>query len=180
MEETVWYYEEKGERKGPVTEAAIQQLVKAGKLAKDGIVWKKGMQDWAKIEDSDFKSHIDDSLPPPLSGDKVNNTVIWTLAFAPIIGNVLEYMVARIVSHDDQVASFMAQTGKYWFITVALNVGLSYYDAHCLQRAGHDTGTFKGMAWLIPVYLYQRSKALKQNLSYCIVWIICFAIIFTT
>ncbi len=183
MEETVnaktvaeWYYEEKGERKGPVTEATIQQMVKDGKLANDGVVWKKGMHDWTKIENTDFKSHVDDNLPPPLSGDKVNNTVIWILAFAPIIGSILEYMFARIVFHNADVASIMVESGKYWFITVALNIGLSYYDAYCLQKAGHDTSKFKGMAWLIPVYLYQRAKALKHNLAYFITWIVCFVI----
>jgi len=29
----------------------------------------------------------------------------------------------------------------------------------------------------VPVYLYQRSQALKQNLAYFIVWIVCFLLI---
>ena len=161
-----WYYEVKGERKGPVTEATIQQMVKEGILTKDSVVWKKGMPDWVNIEKTDFKSHIDDSLPPPLSGDKVNNAVIWILAFAPIIGTILEHLVARQANMD---------VNDLFMITVALNIGLSYYDANCLQKAGHDASKYKGLAWLVPVYLYKRAKALKQNLAYFIVWIVCFA-----
>ncbi|MFO1353881.1 MAG: hypothetical protein U1E88_05305 [Acinetobacter sp.] len=35
---------------------------------------------------------------------------------------------------------------------------------------------FKGMVWLVPVYLFQRAKALDQSLAYFIVWIVCFLV----
>lgn len=62
------------------------------------------------------------------------------------------------------------------FITLALNVGLSYFDEGRLNRAGYDTGKFKAMAWLVPVYLYKRAKALNQSLGYFIVWMACFVL----
>lgn len=172
-----WHYEENGERKGPVTDSAIKQLIQDGKLTYGNMVWKKGLPDWIKLENSDLKVHLDDNQPPPLSGEAVNNTVVWILAFAPIIGMMLEYFVAGLMHGENPGAEAMAASGKYWYITVMLNLGLSYYDEIRLRKAGHNTSKFKGMAWLIPVYLYQRAKALKQNLAYFIVWIICFVII---
>ncbi|MPM84347.1 hypothetical protein SDC9_131418 [bioreactor metagenome] len=63
---------------------------------------------------------------------------------------------------------------KYWSVTLALNIILSFADEKLLRKAGHNTSKFKGWVWLVPVYLYQRAKATRQNLAYFVVWIICF------
>lgn len=63
------------------------------------------------------------------------------------------------------------------FITLILNIDLSYLDGKRLKQAGTDTSTFSGWVRLVPVYLYQRSQGLKQNLAYFIVWIVCFLLI---
>jgi hypothetical protein len=85
--------------------------------------------------------------------------------------------VAGIIHRNPDVADAAASNGKYWFITLALNIGLSYFDETRLKKAGHNTDKFKGWVWLVPVYLYQRATNLKQNLAYFIVWIVCFALI---
>ena len=171
-----WHYEEKGERKGPVAESAIVQLIKDGKLTYGNMVWKKGLQGWTKLEDSDLKVHLNDDQPPPFTGEMVNNTIVWILACAPIIGLILEYMIARkqFPGASDDFLIKQVTSGSYWYITVILNVGLAYFDVIRLGKAGHNTDKFKGMTWLVPVYLYQRSEALKQNKAYFITWILCF------
>lgn len=60
-------------------------------------------------------------------------------------------------------------------ITIALNIMLSILDERKLEKAGVKTEKFKGMVWLVPVYLFQRAKALDQSLAYFIVWIVCFS-----
>ena len=102
----------------------------------------------------------------------VNNTIVWILAFAPLIGLFLEACFAFTVNADTGEAAM--DNNKYWFITLALNIGLSYLDENRLKRAGWDTSKFKGMTWLVPVYLFKRAKALNQNLAYFIVWLVCF------
>ncbi|MCB1659010.1 MAG: DUF4339 domain-containing protein, partial [Pseudomonadales bacterium] len=62
-------------------------------------------------------------------------------------------------------------------ITLILNIGLSYWDEKRIKAAGTNTESFSGWVWLVPVYLFQRAKALKQNLAYFIVWIVCFVIV---
>lgn len=172
-----WHYENDGERKGPVAEAAVRQLITDGKLTYGSMVWRKGLSDWIKLENSDLKIHLNDNQPPPLTGEAVSNTVVWILAFAPLIGMMLEYFVAGVAHQSEAGAATAAAAGDYWYISLLLNVWLSYYDAHRLRKAGHNTAKFKGMAWLVPVYLFQRARALKQNLAYFIVWIICFVLI---
>lgn len=171
-----WHYEENGQRKGPVSAQEIEQLIAAGKITYGSMVWKKGLSDWQPVENSGLKIFLQDS-PPPLHGTMVNNTIVWTLAFAPILGYILEYFVAGAIHRNEVVAEMAADAGQYWYITLILNLSLSYFDENRLRNAGVNTDKFKGMTWLIPVYLFQRAKYLKQNKAYFIVWLICFAFI---
>jgi len=133
-----------------------------------------------KIENTELHTHLDESSPPPLTGEHVNNTVVWVLAFAPIIGLMLEYFVAGVVYSDNQdLAEAAASGGTFWYITLILNIALSYWDEKRLKKAGTNTEKFSGWVWLVPVYLFQRAKALKQNRAYFIVWIVCFVLVLT-
>jgi hypothetical protein len=155
-----WFYEEDGQRKGAIAESELIGLIKSGKISYGASVWKKGFPDWLKIENTDLRGHLEEVAPPPLKGEHINNTVVWVLAFAPIIGFVFEKAVVGIP-----------------FITLILNIALSYLDEKRLRKAGHNTDKFKGWIWLVPVYLYQRAKILNQNLAYFIVWIVCFVLV---
>lgn len=48
-----WYYVKGRERIGPVEEDEIISLIKDQELTKDSFVWKKGFQDWQKIQEVD-------------------------------------------------------------------------------------------------------------------------------
>ena len=170
----VWFYEDNGQRVGPSTEAQVIQLLKSARISGATPVWKQGFNDWLKIEDTELGAHLQQAGPPPLSGSHVNNNITWTLAIAPIIGLFLEYFVAGAVTSNEYAAEEAVSGGKYWFITLALNVALSYVDEMRLKAAGHDTSKFRGVTWLVPVYLYQRAKHLRQTPSYFWVWIACF------
>ncbi|MFU8928117.1 DUF4339 domain-containing protein [Acinetobacter puyangensis] len=170
-----WFYEKNGERIGAISEAEMQELIQSGILSSDTVVWKKGLTNWKKLEQTELKQYIDDSVPPPLTGQHINNTVVWFLAFAPILGLMLEYFVAGVLSGGNvELAAYKVQEGYYFLITIALNIVLSIMDANRLEKAGISTEKFKGMVWLVPVYLFQRAKALNQNFAYFIVWIVCF------
>jgi hypothetical protein len=175
-----WFYQEDGHRKGPVTEVFIIGLIKAAKITYGSLVWKSGFPEWLKVEDTELRAHLEKVSPPPITGKHVNNTIVWILAFAPMIGLFLEAFLAYAFSSSDGAAKAALGDNKYWFITLALNIGLSYVDENRLGRAGYDTSKFKGMTWLVPVYLFKRAKALNQSLGYFIVWLVCFVISLTT
>ena len=172
-----WFYEHKGERKGGVEESDLISLIEEGIVSYGTSVWRQGLSDWQKVEDTELKVHLNNVSPPPLSGDHVNNTVVWILAFAPIIGYLIEWFVAGAINGSEWKAEQAMAEAKYFYITVILNVGLSYLDERRLSQAGHNTEKFKGMTWLVPVYLFQRAKYLKQNMAYFIVWLVSFALI---
>lgn len=169
----VWFYEENGQRKGAIPEAEIIQLIQSVRVSYGTAVWKKGFPDWLKVENTDLKSYLEDTAPPPLTGVHVDNTVIWVLAFAPLIGLCLEYALAFLLYDNEFAVDLAVGSNKFWFVTLALNIGLSFLDEKRLQKAGHDTDKFKGWVWLVPGYLYQRAKNLNQNLAYFVTWIVC-------
>lgn len=96
--------------------------------------------------------------------------LIWTLAFAPLIGVFLEGVVAGITK---------TAAGGYWWITLALNIGLSIVDERRVNAAGYKTGG-AGAALLVPVYMWKRAAALGQQPWYLGVWIVCFISILLT
>ncbi|WP_323016230.1 DUF4339 domain-containing protein [Castellaniella sp.] len=172
-----WFYEERGQRKGPFSEDQIVELIKTSIITRGVSVWKQGFPDWLKVESTELGQHLDSSTPPPLSGEHINNTVIWILAFAPIIGYVIEWVVSYGINQgNDLSAARDMEAGKYWYVSIILSIGLSLLDENLLKKAGHNTSKFKGWVWLVPVYIYQRAKATKQNLAYFTVWIVSFLI----
>ncbi|WP_313037231.1 DUF4339 domain-containing protein [Stutzerimonas nitrititolerans] len=172
-----WFYEEKGQRLGGIDEPAMIALIQSGKLRHESSVWKQGFVGWVKLEDTPLRIHLDKLSPPPLTGQHVSNTLIWVLAFAPVLGLFLESFVAMLVYGDEDWAMDAVADGKFFYITIALNILLSVLDEKRLQKAGHNTSAFKGWVWLVPVYLYQRARQLKQSLAYFIVWIVCFVLV---
>lgn len=172
-----WFYEVKGEKKGAIPESEMINLIESGAITYGTAVWKQGFPEWFKIENTDLKTYLNETSPPPLQGDNINNTVVWFLAFAPLIGYFLEFFIAGAIHGSEWKAEQEVSNGTYFYITLILNIGLSYYDEKSLTKAGHNTDKFKGMTWLVPVYLFQRAKNLNQNMSYFAVWTILFILI---
>lgn len=54
-----WYYSHGGQRHGPVSSDQLKELVAAGKLRADDLVWKEGMDNWTPA------GKIKKLFPPP-------------------------------------------------------------------------------------------------------------------
>ncbi len=166
---TEWHYAEKGLRKGPVPKEKIQELLSEGLLDNESKLWKEGMADWLSLKDTEFKVNI--VTPPPLYGESVSNTIVWILAFAPIIGTFLEFIYAG-TQYDNSIDVHYAVTnGDYFYISLGLNVALCVMDETMLRLAGHKTKKLTWWIWLVPVYLFQRAKVTKTGLGYFWTWI---------
>jgi len=176
---TPWHYEHNGQRLGPVTEAQMAKLVQQRVIGGSTLVWAQGHADWQPLERTALAAHLSSpSTPPPLPGSRVPNDVIWVLAVAPLLGLVLESLVAGALAPSGSLAEeavlVAIASGTYWYFSLALNVGLSLLDDWRLKRAGVDTATFGKVAFLVPVYLWKRSKALGQRPVYFWIWLATF------
>ena len=158
-----WHVEQDGARKGPFTTEQVLAMIDAKQITRDSMSWKPGDAAWTPLAATSFAEHFN-LEPPPLPGAAVPNGLVWVLAFAPLIGQFLAGLFAGVAQ---------SSIDAFWWVTLALNVALSLMDERKLKAAGHDTKRMGG-AWLVPVYLYKRSRVLKHNLAYFIVWVLCF------
>lgn len=171
-----WFYEQQGQRQGPTTQTQIVELLRDARIGPNTPVWRSGFSDWMTLERTELAQYVNRSSPPPLSGAHVDNNITWTLAIAPILGLFLEYFLAGAMMSNEYVAEEAVADGKFFLVTVALNVLLSYLDEKRIRAAGHDTSKFRGLTWLVPVYLFQRAKLLKQTPAYFWVWLATFVL----
>ncbi len=66
--ETNWYYATGNERKGPVTESALVELLRQGSVRNDDLVWTEGMADWTPLKNTRLAQQpaaASLSTPPP-------------------------------------------------------------------------------------------------------------------
>ena len=101
-----------------------------------------------------------------LAAGAASSTVVWLLAFAPLIGVISESLIARKTDADPS---------QLWIVTVLLNILLCSLDARLLKRDGVK-GPSVWAVFLIPVYLYKRTQVLGQNKAYFFVWIATFVL----
>lgn len=175
--EVSWFYAEDGERHGSLDEAQMIELIRAGQLDRETPVWKTGYTDWRLLDDSELRPHLDALSPPPLRGRPVDNTLAWLLAFAPLLGYLLEWVLAFALGSSALGIQHAMEESRYWFATLGLNLLLGVLDENDLRHAGHDTRHFRGWVWLAPVYLYRRTRHLQQSMSHFVVWLTAFGLI---
>lgn len=87
------------------------------------------------------------TVPPSLPGNRIPGGVVWTLAFAPLIGYALEMWMAGLSGMEFEEAYAAVSEGQYWFITLILNISLGYIDERRLRKSGIDTAVFGWPGW---------------------------------
>lgn len=65
MEEK-WFYAPDGARQGPVSRDELQLALNEGKLDRDTLVWRQGMETWQTLETVEELRSLLEALPPPL------------------------------------------------------------------------------------------------------------------
>lgn len=63
-----WFYAYEGEQHGPITRIALRDLIAAGRLTANDLVWRDGMGEWTAIRDI---ADLREALPLPLSEAKL-------------------------------------------------------------------------------------------------------------
>jgi TM2 domain-containing membrane protein YozV len=61
----MWYYEQSGNRIGPVDEATMRQLIADRTISIDTLVWTNGMANWTPLQQTQLAAGL--PVPPPMS-----------------------------------------------------------------------------------------------------------------
>jgi hypothetical protein len=160
----VWYYAVGGERRGPVGGAVLQDVIARGTLTPDTLVWRPGLAAWVPARGTELmQTFARLAVPPPLPPGEADNSIIWVLAFAPLIGLLAEITL---------VQTFRLPAGSMWWVTSVLNCVLGIWDERRLHKAGYST---RNWIWLVlllvPAYLFVRASRLKQSKAYAWTWL---------
>lgn len=167
--ENNWFYEEKGVRKGPVSQNEMLALIKTGSISRKDVVWKEGFSDWVSLENTELSNLMSSSTPPPLSGEHVNNAMVWLLAFTPVWGSIFFTFCMLVFSRVFGQMYTMLLSGILLF---AIYICLYKIDEKNIKTAGHNYDKINPWAWIVlPVYLYQRARCLNQSLIHLYFWI---------
>ncbi len=63
-----WYYAETGQQRGPLSESELNDLVTAGTVREDTLVWHEGMADWQPYGRVKGAAPTGSAAPPVMSG----------------------------------------------------------------------------------------------------------------
>ena len=63
----MWYYEENGNRIGPVDEATMRSLIANRAISIDTLVWTNGMANWTPLQQTQLAAGL--PVPPPMPGN---------------------------------------------------------------------------------------------------------------
>ena len=61
----MWYYEQNGNRIGPVDEATMRSLIASRTISIDTLVWTNGMANWTPLQQTQLAAGL--PVPPPMS-----------------------------------------------------------------------------------------------------------------
>ena len=156
-----WHYERGGARVGPVDEVEIRRLVTAGQISRDTLVWSPEVGPaFVRLAETRLAPPVTE--PPALPASAVGDTLAWVLVAIPTGLAVLEHM------------SGLSSTSLWgWpLATFVANLAVSALDERRIIRSGvADKAIRLGFwIWLVPVYLYQRARALKGPKHYVWAW----------
>jgi hypothetical protein len=63
----MWYYQLNNQPVGPSDQETIQDLLTQRILTRNTLVWKEGMSEWGRVDDTELAPFIPTNVPPPLS-----------------------------------------------------------------------------------------------------------------
>ena len=63
----MWYYEQNGNRIGPVDEANMRGLIANRTISIDTLVWTNGMANWTPLQQTQLAAGL--PVPPPMPGN---------------------------------------------------------------------------------------------------------------
>lgn len=149
-----WYYVKNGEQIGPLDSNKMEELIANGEIKRETKVWQ-GEGDWVPAQDTDLNKlfYLENSPPPPLKGNDVNNTYVWLMVAVPIIGFFVEAVLER------ELIPFY----------IICYIGLCILDEKKLKKSG-NAAPASWLAIFVPVYLWKRATLLNQKKNYFIAW----------
>jgi len=96
-------------------------------------------------------------VPPPLSGEDIDNKFMWILAMVPIVGAIIDLIAETVL----------------FFPSIVANVVFCMIDERKLKAAGHAAPEHWSV-FIVPVYIWKRATLLNHKRYYFGAWVTAF------
>lgn len=165
-----WYYHTESGKQGPVAVEAIRKLMDERVIDGKTLIWKSGMTDWVPLAScSELTALTPTDVPPPIPERAIPNGFIWALTLAPIWGTFVQVLFTELWNG---ITGSSVQLESTWWIGIICNVTVSLLDLNKIKRFGHATEKIDTwMAFIVPVYIFQRDKQLHAGMIRFWIWI---------
>ena len=168
-----WFYDKGGQRQGPVSGDDVQKLIRTGVISRSTAVWTQGFPEWMSMDETELIQYIDSSIPPPLSGRFLDNTIPWLIAVLPLFWGMVHSFNTQFIMTGPRRGNILLMLLPV-VVFFAIYILLYRIDEKQIKAAGHNYDSISPWAWMIPaVYLYQRAMTLGQNLHCFLALIAC-------
>lgn len=161
-----WHYAMGGQTFGPLEFDELAKKAEKEEITKDTRVWP-GEGEWLSAQSTSLGAYFPEeevsTAPPPLTGENIDNKYVWAVAAVPIVGAVLEFLLADTLGLGTLLLFLLP------------NIALCSLDERKLKKAGHKKPD-KFWVFIVPVYLWKRAGLVNQNRSYFWAWVVVFAL----
>ena len=164
INEVLWYYiDKKGEKKGPISNNEIDNLIDSEIITSDTLIWNNEMKDWEEASKTILGNKFV-IVAPPIPISKISSKWVWPLATIPLFVSILCSSLGINVTISS-------------IVVLVLNIIFISKDIDYLKKSGIAVD---GWMWvellLVPIYLFVRASKTDKNWAYGIVWCVLFII----
>ena len=177
MADRSWFFASQGRQQGPVPQARLRELIAAGAVTAQTLVWTEGMANWQKA--GEIPGLLSGAIDPPAStqpGDQAANaegrsggplsielelwpffgwTLLYPIALVLVIPaawvatGYYRWMIARLHVPGRPDLAFTGQARDIWYVFVAagLLMDAAFFDIPYLQYL--DTPIQALLSWMI-------------------------------
>lgn len=157
-----WHYERGGQRVGPVSENELHRLLSLGEITRDTLVWSSSVgASFVRLGDTVLAPPM--TQPPALPASRVDDTLAWGLAALPLGAALLQR-----ATESTSTSLWGWPLGTFTVCTLMCLV-----DEKRVARSGNaaPSARLATWVWLVPVYLFQRARALRGPKHYVWAWV---------
>ncbi len=154
-----WFYFNGVDKTGPFTQNQIVNMISAGTIVKETLVWKNGLTSWTPAGNTELAACFGHTAAI-ISAGSITEKWVWALATIPLL---VDLLIAIAVPE----MNFYVQC----IILCVINCIFITQDVSELKNNGYkvDDWLWLGIV-LVPVYLYVRASKTTKNYIPFAVW----------
>ena len=171
MTDNVWHYtDHDGIRHGPVEAESLKDMIQRKILNGSEYVWTNQFgPDWKLLAGTELWQET--GQVPPLPVESINGAFAWSLAVAPLLYALIERAIFDNFN--------LTENRKFLLLMILFTLAnyiLSYFDAKMIKRTGNSPPSLGWGTFLVPAYLWLRSRKLRTDQYPLVVWIVLFIV----